>query len=147
VIEAAFDFAFGADEAVPEHPAVSEIVLFQIGTHVFAAPVRDVLRVGLVRDVAAEDLVLESALGTPFTSQRGIVVSSAGSERTLVVDQVIGFRTVPTADVQALPAFAAACIHSGALTGLVVLDEVPMPFIDLPALLREHAARRVAATP
>jgi chemotaxis signal transduction protein len=149
VIDAAHDFAFGhgADEAVPEHPPVSEIVLFQVGTHVFAAPVRDVIRVGLVRDTAAEELVLDSALGTPFTTQRGIVVSSAGAERTLVVDQVIGFRTVPTADVQGLPAFAAACIHSGALTGLVVLDEVPMPFIDLPALLREHAARRVAATP
>ncbi len=126
---------------------LSDIVLFQVGTHVFAAPVRDVLRIGMVRDAAAEELVVESALGTPFTNQRGIVISSAGAERTLVVDQVIGFRTVPSADVQKLPAFAAACIHSGALTGLVVLDEIPMPFIDLPALLREHAARRVAATP
>lgn len=144
MIEAAFDMAA---DAVPEHEPVSEIVLFQVGTHVFAAPVRDVVRIGMVRDAAAGDLVLESPLGTPFTSQRGIVVASAGAERTLVVDQVIGFRTVPTSDVQPLPAFAAACIHAGALTGLVVLDEIPMPYIDLPTLLREHAARRVAAPP
>jgi chemotaxis signal transduction protein len=144
VIEAAFDMA--ADTA-PVNEPVSDIVLFQVGTHVFAAPVRDVVRIGMVRDAAAGDLVLESPLGTPFTSQRGIVVASGGGERTLVVDQVIGFRTVPTADVQPLPPFAAACIHSGALTGLVVLDEIPMPYIDLPTLLREHAGHRVAATP
>jgi hypothetical protein len=144
VISAAFYMAL---EPVPEPVAVSEIVLFQVGTHVFAAPVRDVIRIGMVRDAAAQDLVVESALGAPFTHLRGIVIASAGSERTLVVDQVIGFRTVPTVDVQPLPPFAAACIHSGALTGLVVLDEVPMPFIDLPTLLREHAARRGAAKP
>jgi chemotaxis signal transduction protein len=144
VIGAAFDMGL---EASPAPQAVAELVLFQVGTHVFAAPVREVLRIGMVRDAPAESLVLESPLGAPFTTQRGIVIESAGAERTLVVDQVIGFRTVPTADIQPLPAFAAACIRSGALTGLVVLDEVPMPFIDLPALLREHAAHRAAATP
>lgn len=125
-----------SDERAP----VAEIVLFQVGTHVFAAAVRDVVRIGTVRDLAAEALVLTSALGAPFTQQRGIVVAVPGAERALVVDQVIGFRTVLEADVQPLPAFAAACIHSGALSGLVVLDEMPMPFIDLPTLLAEHAA-------
>lgn len=144
MIGAAFDFG---SEAAPEPQATSEIVLFQVGTHVFAAPVRDVSRIGMVRDSPAEELVLDSALGAPFAHQRGIVVSAGAGEWTLVVDQVVGFRTVPTADVQPLPAFAAACIQSGALTGLVVLDEVPMPFIDLPTLLREHAARRGAPTP
>ena len=124
---------------------VSEILLFQVGAHVFAAPVRDVVRIGTLRDSSAEELVLDTALGTPFTRQRGIVVAAPGSERTLVVDQVVGFRTVSEAEVQPLPAFAAACIRSGALAGLVVLDEIPMPFIDLPTLLREQAARR--ATP
>jgi len=136
---------FLGDEEDParhdERAPVAEIVLFQVGTHVFAAPVRDVVRIGTVRDLAAEDLVLESALGAPFTHQRGIVVAVPGAERALVVDQVIGFRTVLEADVQPLPAFAAACIHSGALSGLVVLDDMPMPFIDLPTLLAEHAAR------
>ena len=124
---------------------VAEILLFQVGAHVFAAPVRDVVRIGTVRESAAEGLVLDTALGKPFTRQRGIVVASPGSEQTLVVDQVIGFRTVAEGDVQPLPAFAAACIRSGALAGLVLLDDVPTPFIDLPTLLREHAARR--ATP
>ncbi len=123
---------------------ISEILLFQVGAHVFAAPVRDVVRIGTVRDSAAEELVLDTALGTPFTRQRGIVVASPGSERTLVVDQVVGFRTVAEGDLQPLPAFAAACIHSGALAGLVLVDDIPTPFIDLPTLLREHAARRAA---
>jgi chemotaxis signal transduction protein len=139
------------DEADPTRDAefapVSEIVLFQVGTHVFAAPVRDVVRIDAVRDLPAECLVLESALGTPFTQQRGIMVASPGAERALVVDQVIGFRTVLVSDVQPLPAFAAACMHSAALSGLVVLDEMPMPFIDLPTLLRENAARGGAAPP
>jgi len=124
---------------------VSEIVLFQVGPHVFAAAVRDVVRIGPVRDSTAEDLVLDTALGTPFSRQRGMVVASPGSQRTLVVDQVVGFRTVSGDEVQPLPAFAAACIRSGALAGLVLLDDIPTPFIDLPTLLREHAARR--ATP
>ena len=123
----------------------SEILLFQVGPRVFAAPVRDVVRIGTVRDSTAEDLVLDTDLGTPFTRQRGIVVAAPGVERTLVVDQVVGFRTVSEAEVQPLPAFAAACIRSGALTGLVLLDDIPTPFIDLPTLLRECAARR--ATP
>lgn len=134
-------FDVESDQTNGEAAPVSEIVLFQVGTHVFAAAVRDVVRIGTVRDLPAEDLVLESALGAPFTHQRGIVVASLGTERALVVDQVVGFRTVLEADVQPLPAFAAACIHSGALSGLLVLDEMPMPFIDLPTLLAEHAAR------
>lgn len=123
---------------------IAEILLFQVGAHVFAAHVRDVVRIGTVRDSAPEQLVLDTALGTPYHRLRGIVVASPGSERTLVVDQVVGFRTVAENDVQPLPAFAAACIHSGALAGLVLLDDVPMPFIDLPTLLREQAARRAA---
>lgn len=124
---------------------VSEIVLFQVGLSVFAARVRDVVRIGTVRESTAEGLVLETDLGKPFTRQRGMVVASPGSERTLVVDQVVGFRTVTESEVQPLPAFAAACIRSGALAGLVLLDDTPTPFIDLPTLLREHAAR--SATP
>jgi chemotaxis signal transduction protein len=125
---------------------ISEILLFQVGASVFAAQVRDVVRIGTTRDMAAEVLVLDTALGTPFGRQRGIVIASPGVERTLVVDQVIGFRTVSPEDVQPLPPFAAACIRSGALTGMVVLDDVPTPFIDLPTLLREQAIRVNAAS-
>jgi len=118
--------------------AVAEIVLFQVGVHVFAAPVRDVLRIGAVRDSAPEELVLETALGRPFTRERGMVVASAESERTLVVDQVIGFRTVPEEDVRPLPAFARACIPTGVLAGMLLLDDLPTPVIDLQRLVRER---------
>ena len=127
--------------------AEAEIVLFQVGVHVFAAPVRDVLRIGAVRDSAPEDLVLESSLGKPFTRERGMVVASPGTKRTLVVDQVIGFRTVAQEDVRPLPAFAQACIRSGALAGMLLLDEVPTPIIDLPMLVREREGRPFSGEP
>jgi hypothetical protein len=119
----------------------SEILLFQVGARVFAAVVHDAVRIGAVRDVPADDLVLESALGAPFARARGIVVAShqGAAERTLVVDQVVGVRSVPEADVQPLPAFAAACLASGAVTGLVMLDEAPLLLVDLPTLVRERS--------
>ena len=123
----------------------AQLILFQVATSVFATAVRDVVRIGTVREMPAGELVLDSALGTPYSRERGIVVTLDGAERTLVVDRVLGTRSVPAHAVQPLPAFAAACIRSGALTGLVLLDDIPTPFIDLPTLLRECAARR--ATP
>lgn len=118
----------------------SEILMFQVGVRVFAAVVHDAVRVGTVREVPAADLVVESALGLPFARERGIVVAgeTEGAERTLVVDQVIGVRSVPESDVHPLPAFAAACVTSGAVTGFVVLDEAPMLLVDLPTLVRER---------
>ncbi len=118
----------------------SEIVMFQVGPRVFAAVVHDAVRIGTVRDVPAGELVVESALGLPFARARGIVVASDddGIERTLVVDQVIGVRSVPECDVHPLPAFAAACLSSGAVTGFVILDEAPMLLVDLPTLVRER---------
>ncbi|ACG71884.1 conserved hypothetical protein [Anaeromyxobacter sp. K] len=119
----------------------SEILLFQVGARVFAAVVHDAVRIGAVRDVSEDDLVLESALGAPFARERGIVVASheGATERTLVVDQVVGVRSVPEADVQPLPAFAAACLVSGAVTGLVMLDDAPLLLVDLPTLVRERS--------
>ncbi len=118
----------------------SEIVMFQVGPRVFAAVVHDAVRIGTVRDVPAGALVVESALGLPFARARGIVVASDddGIERTLVVDQVLGIRSVPESDVHPLPAFAAACLSSGAVTGFVILDEAPMLLVDLPTLVRER---------
>ncbi len=121
----------------------SELLMFQVGPRVFAAVVYDAVRIGSVRDVAAGDLVLETPLGVPFGRERGIVVAgeNADVERTLVVDRVIGVRSVPEGDVHPLPAFAAACIASGAVTGLVMLDEAPLLLVDLPTLVREQAGR------
>jgi chemotaxis signal transduction protein len=126
--------------------ATSEILMFQVGVRVFSAVVHDAVRIGSVHAVPPDELVLESALGAPFERARGIVVAGdePGSERLLVVDQVIGIRSVPETDVHPLPAFAAACLSSGAVSGFVLVDEVPMLLVDLPTLVRERSS---AATP
>jgi hypothetical protein len=130
--------------------ATSEILMFQVGVRVFAAVVHDAVRIGSVRATAPDELVLDSALGTPFGQTRGIVVAGdePGTERVLVVDQVIGIRSVPDGDVHPLPAFAAACLQSGAVSGFVLVDEVPMLLVDLPTLVRERpGASAPGATP
>ncbi len=128
--------------------ATSEILLFQVGPRVFASVVHDAVRIGTVRDAAAGDLVLETALGAPFSRERGIVVAGddGAVERTLVVDQVIGVRSIPEEDVHPLPAFAAACLTSGAVTGFVMVDEAPMLLVDLPTLVRERLGAPRAPT-
>ncbi len=126
--------------------ATSEILLFQVGLRVFASVVYDAVRIGTVRDAAAGDLVLASALGSPFGCERGIVVADeSGVERTLVIDQVVGVRSVPELDVHPLPAFAAACLASGAVTGFVMIDDAPLLLVDLPTLVRERSAPPAAA--
>lgn len=126
--------------------ATSDILLFQVGDHAFAAAVHDAVRIGAVREAGPEALVLATALGAPAGRARGIVVSHPddGTERTLVVDEVLGVRTVPEADVRPLPAFAAVCLASGAVTGFVMLDDAPTLLVDLPTLVRE---RHDAAAP
>ncbi|HUL59199.1 MAG TPA: chemotaxis protein CheW [Anaeromyxobacteraceae bacterium] len=122
--------------------AKSEILMFQVGPRVFAAEVYDVIRIGSVHDVPPEDVVGATALGVPFARRRGIVVGdhAAGTERALAVDQVIGIRSVPETDVHPLPAFAAACLQSAAVTGFVLVDDSPTLLIDLPTLVREGPA-------
>jgi chemotaxis signal transduction protein len=115
----------------------------------FASVVHDAVRIGSVREVPAGDVVVGTALGMPFARERGIVVAShdQGGERMLVVDHVIGVRAVSDAELRPLPAFAAACLASGAVTGFVLVDEAPVLLVDLPTLVREHpgAAPRRAA--
>lgn len=127
--------------------ATSEILMFQVGARVFASVVYDAVRIGSVRDVAAEELVVGTALGLPFARERGIVVDAHGdgTQRTMVVDNVLGIRSIPEVDVHPLPAFAAACLSSGAVTGFVIVDEAPLLLVDLPTLVREH--RTHATTP
>lgn len=121
--------------------ATSEILMFQVGARVFASVVHDAVRIGAVREVPPAELVVDSALGVPYGRERGIVVAGedAASERTLVIDQVIGVRSIPEDDVHPLPAFAAACLTSGAVTGFVMVDEAPMLLVDLPTLVRERS--------
>jgi chemotaxis signal transduction protein len=125
--------------------ATSEILLFQVGVRIFATAVKGAVRIGSVRDVPAETLMLDSALGRPFSRERGIVVATDDEhpERTLVIDQVLGVQTVGEAELRPLPAFAAACLPSGAVTGFVLLDQAPLPLVDLPTVVREQLARPI----
>jgi chemotaxis signal transduction protein len=126
--------------------SLSEILMFQVGPRIYATEVYDVVRVGSVRDVSAEELVVESILGLPFGRERGLVVSGdALSERMLVIDQVIGIRGVSADDLHALPPFAAAVMPSAAVTGFVMIDEVPTLLVDLPTLIRERLPAGAAA--
>ncbi len=127
----------------------SEILMFQVGARVFAAEVYDVVRIGTVRDLPPHEIVADTALGTPFTQERGIVVpgDAAGEERAVVVDQVLGVRSVAEADVHPLPAFAAACLQSAAVTGFVMVDELPTLLVDLPTLVRERGTPPPPAQP
>lgn len=121
--------------------ATCELLLFQVGARVYASVVHDAVRLGNLRDVPPDELVLDSALGAPFVRARGIVVhgEAEGTERTLVVDQVLGVRSVPEEDVHPLPAFAAACLPSGAVTGFALVDASPTLLVDLPTLVRERS--------
>jgi chemotaxis signal transduction protein len=117
----------------------SEILLFQVGARAYASAVYDVLRIETPSGEGGDQLVSGSVLGRPFSPDRGIVVDCGdGTERTLVVDHVIGVRSVPQEDVRPLPPLAAECLASSAITGFALLDEVPTLLVDLPTLLREQ---------
>jgi hypothetical protein len=127
--------------------ATNEIMMFQVGPRVFAAEVYDVVRVGSVRDVPAESLVVESVLGLPFGRERGLVIGGRDdyAEVMLVIDQVIGIRAVSSDEVHPLPPFAAAVMHSAAVIGFVMIDEVPTLLVDLSTLIRERLPARAVA--
>jgi chemotaxis signal transduction protein len=120
--------------------AACEILLFQVGARTYGAHVQDAVRIGSVRDLPAEELVVETVLGTPLERARGIVVTAdrREDERTLVVDHVLGVRTVPGDEVRPLPAFAAACLRSAAVVGYVGIDDATTLLVDLRTLVRER---------
>ncbi len=119
-----------------------ELLLFQVGARVYAAPVGGVARVGAVRDVAPEELVEGTSLGAAFGRERGLVLAgqAPGAEATLVVDQVLGIRTPGAGELHPLPPLAAAVLGTAAVTGLALLDGTPTILIDLPTLVRERRA-------
>jgi chemotaxis signal transduction protein len=124
----------------------SELLMFQVGARVYASAVHDVVRIGSVRDVPAEELVEGTSLGPTFARERGIVVNDDhdGTEATLVVDQVLGVRQVAEGELHALPPFAAAVLQTSAVAGIVVFDDAPTLLVDIPTLIRER--RAAAAT-
>lgn len=123
----------------------TQVLLFQVGVQVYAATVKSAARIGTVREVPADSLILDSVLGRPVTHERGIVVASKdlGEEHLLVVDKVLGFRSLKDDEVRPLPRFAEVCLGSHAVSGLVLFDRDPLPLIDLETLVHE----RLAPTP
>jgi hypothetical protein len=122
-----------------------ELVLFQVGAQVFAAPAADILRIAGSFLEHAEEALGETMLGRPWDARRGLVVSSASGERTVLVDGVLGLRVVSDSDFQSLPRFASDVLATEALAGFAVLDEVPTLVVDLPTLVREGECGAVAA--
>ncbi len=124
----------------------AELLLFQVGARVFATPVQAVVRIGGVRDVSPEELVEDTSLGQTLARERGLVVADqqVGLEAMLVVDQVLGVRSIPPEELRPLPAFAAAVLRTAAVSGFVLLDEAPTLLVDLPTLIRERRAAAAA---
>jgi hypothetical protein len=121
------------------------VVLFQLGPRVLAARAAGVTRIGNPREQGIGVLLADSCLGRPWAPGRSLIVTTAeGDESGLCVDQVLGFRSVEAAEVLPLPPLAAGALSTAAVTGLVLLDGVPTPLVDLPTLMREP---RPAAAP
>lgn len=126
--------------------ATSDLLLFQLGARVYAAQVHDIRRVGSVRSEQTLHAVGTTVLGEPLSQERGIVVDLGDArDHTLLVDHVIGVRPVAEEDLHPLPAFAAACLQSEAITGFAVVDDAPLLLIDLSTLIREHLRQHAAA--
>ena len=124
----------------------ADILLFQVGARVYAAAVHDVRRITPARWDPTGALA-DTVLGQPFETQRGIVVDCGeDGDRTLLVDQVLGVRTVAEGDLKPLPPLAAQCLHSAAVAGLALVDEAPTLLVDLGTLIQEEL-RGAAAAP
>lgn len=115
-------------------PAPAPLLVFQVGPRPFAAEASDVERIGPAL-AGAEPLLEETSLGRALAARRGLVVRGAGA--TLAVDLILGLRQPTAADLRPLPPLAARCLGSGAVRGLVLLDGVLTPLLDLPTLVRE----------
>jgi chemotaxis signal transduction protein len=108
-----------------------------VGARVFAARADDVLRIGGPVVERDDEAVGATALGRPWDARRGLVVESEGLERVLLVDAVLGLKSLPESDFHPLPRFASDVLTTGALAGFALLDEVPTLVVDLPTLVRE----------
>lgn len=125
--------------------AQTDILLFQVGARVYAAAVDDVRRIVPAAWDPAGALAA-TALGQPFEALRGIVVACGeDGDRTLMVDQVLGVRTVAHGDLRPLPPLVAQCLRSAAVTGLALVDEAPTLLVDLGTLIQEELRSGAAA--
>ena len=122
-----------------------EIMLFQVGSRCFASDV-DRIRAILTGEAVNETKpVRTSALGSPFIATRGLAVEQDGELRTLVVDQVLGVRSITASELRPMPEVAAACLRSQAFIGFAMVDEVPIVLVDLPMLIEEVPHRELPA--
>jgi hypothetical protein len=119
---------------------IFELVLYQIGLRCFASDAETVTRVGAVRSRDLEQAIDETALGRPFAAARGLTIVAAGEERTLLVDQVLGMRSVSAGDLRPLPPFILAWLETDAVQGMALVDDVPTPIIHLLTLVSETTA-------
>jgi chemotaxis signal transduction protein len=124
--------------------APGRVLLFHVGARLFAADVRDVVRIASGADGAAERIA-ETPLGRAQGAARGLVVRIGAAERVLLVDLVLGVHALGPGDLHALPPLAEACLATGAVRGLVVLEGAPTPLVDLPTLVREGGLAAVPA--
>ena len=127
---------------------VSELLMFQVGARVFAATVpRRGPHRQRRRRRPAEQLVEGTSLGATFARERGIVVAATGRaapSRPWWWTRCWASAPSPTSEIQPLPAFAAAVLRSGAVSGFVLLDDAPTLIVDLPTLIRERRAAAAA---
>ena len=122
-----------------------ELLLFQVGARVFAAPAGEVRRIAsavLERDAEG---IARTVLGTPWDARRGLVVDAGGGEeRVVLVDSVLGLRQVGADEMREVPAFARAVTPSRAIGALALFDEIPTLVVDLQTLVREQAPEGAA---
>jgi hypothetical protein len=124
--------------------APGRVLLFHVGARLFAADVADVLRIAPgVRHGGGP--LAETALGSAHVGARGLVVRDGSAERVVAVDGVLGVRALGPGELHALPALAAACLATGAVRGLVLLEGAPTPLVDLPTLVREGGPAAASA--
>jgi len=117
--------------------APAALLLFEVDGRRFGADPRDVVIVGAgAADVDAERVVT-TALGAAREGSRSLVVACEGGKRELVIDRVLGLRTLGAGEWHELPALASLCLPTRALRGLLLEGRLLTPVVDLPRLLGE----------
>lgn len=132
------------DPLVP-HPCPDgfrlRLMMFRIGPRVFAADVRDVIRVEGPSSGGATGPapVTESRLGRPERPARKLVVMGDAGEVSLEVDGIAGFRAPSPDEIRPLAQWAVSWLASSAVRGLVLVDGDPVVLVDLRALVRDRS--------